>query len=365
MEKNIEALAFAFKTRTKDWKESNVRFIKESIEILIRILNNRNINKRTLSLISPLIIEKIHENKYTENCINLLNLLVEKFGTKIFACNFLPFISSSTNIKTLIEIGNFLVKTIEKEDKINIPLKEIIEFSKICCNNNMQNIKNIGIMVLKTVYPFYGSTFFGMLTGEFNPQIIKTLQFETQKLKILKNIEGGGEKNEKSKFSDEPFSEKIDISNEILKISSKCNDSNWKIRKDGAEALENCIQNKIIYSNNIGELVEILKNKLNDPNKNVLKAYISLSGKFAESCKDFKLYGKMLIIPLLNNLSDKNNLIRNEVLNSIDKFAKILTNEFVINYSVPLLISDSNEIKVEILKWLVKNLQSFEKAEVV
>ncbi len=61
-----------------------------------------------------------------------------------------------------------------------------------------------------------------------------------------------------------------------------------------------------IEPNGLGELMENIKILMKDPNKAVVKVFITLLGLLADAVgSPIKLYTKKCFVPMLNNLSDK------------------------------------------------------------
>ena len=101
---------------------------------------------------------------------------------------------------------------------------------------------------------------------------------------------------------------RADISNETDRIIKKLNDVQWNKRKEGIEELDKLLaQNgNRIQINGLADLFNLVKTKMGDQNKGVIRPMISIVGRLAEACgKDFKVYGKQLIPGLIGYLSDK------------------------------------------------------------
>ena len=131
LENNIEALVFLLKARTKEWKENNVRFIKESLDLIIKLVNNRGfylkssliiiylgLNKRSFSNLAILFIEKISENKYTESFNQLFSLSIEKINFKYVVSTLTNLIKNLSNPKIITELTNLIVKSSENEKNV-------------------------------------------------------------------------------------------------------------------------------------------------------------------------------------------------------------------------------------------------------
>lgn len=93
---------------------------------------------------------------------------------------------------------------------------------------------------------------------------------------------------------------RVDISTAISKLLPKLTDSNWKVRKEGLDALELLLTQsnnriKIDY-----DLVTALKTRINDPNKSLAKGFLIFSGNFVVACgKDIKSHCKALLASVI------------------------------------------------------------------
>jgi hypothetical protein len=99
----------------------------------------------------------------------------------------------------------------------------------------------------------------------------------------------------------------------------------WKIRVKGGEDVEAILRDAKmrIEANGLNELMDALKNGMKDSNKAVVKKYIQLLGTMAEAIgPDVKQFIKKCFVPMLNNLSDKQSLVRADVIASVEKWAE-------------------------------------------
>ena len=58
---------------------------------------------------------------------------------------------------------------------------------------------------------------------------------------------------------------------------------------------------------------------------------------------------------MLNILSDKQALVRADVVASMDKWGEHVGHEVVMNCLIPLLVQENPELRDEALKWVIKN----------
>lgn len=74
----IEGLAKYIKGKMKDWKESNVNLVKETIALFTVVAQNcEKINKRAVSCLMPFLNEKIGDVKVMQTVHELHMLLAE------------------------------------------------------------------------------------------------------------------------------------------------------------------------------------------------------------------------------------------------------------------------------------------------
>jgi len=83
----IEAMCRYIKNKAmKDWKESNMNMIKESINSVNFCLEScERVPKRAINIFAPFIVEKIGDTKYQAIIIKLADSAAEFCGSKFVA----------------------------------------------------------------------------------------------------------------------------------------------------------------------------------------------------------------------------------------------------------------------------------------
>jgi hypothetical protein len=88
-----------------------------------------------------------------------------------------------------------------------------------------------------------------------------------------------------------------------------------------------------IEPNGTNELMDVMKKAMKDANKAVVKVFIILLGMLAEAMgTPISKYQKKCFVPMLSNLSDKQALVRDEVIKCMNKWADAIGAEKVINH---------------------------------
>lgn len=82
----IEAVVKYVKLKMKDWKESNLNIIKESINLFILISQNfERVNKRAVACMMPYLSDKLGDVKTSANVQELLMNMSELVKPKFVA----------------------------------------------------------------------------------------------------------------------------------------------------------------------------------------------------------------------------------------------------------------------------------------
>jgi hypothetical protein len=165
---------------------------------------------------------------------------------------------------------------------------------------------------------------------------------------------------------------RVDISKKITnEMIKQFNEGNWKIKKEILEGLEKVLADTSysILPNGLGELITAIKRKLNDPNKNLVRIMINFIIRLIDSLgTDCRQFSKPLMAPILNNLSDKQNLLREDVIKCLEKWAEYIGFENVLFYSHSYLSIDNFEMRNDLLKLIIKNkscLPKFDCKEII
>jgi hypothetical protein len=151
------------------------------------------------------------------------------------------------------------------------------------------------------------------------------------------------------------------INNQLIKDLSE---GKWIEKKEACETIEKILveANMKILPNGLNELFNLIKNKLSDGNKNLVKILISLVNKFIQSLKkEFKPWTKMIALSLIPNLSDKNQAIKHECQLCFEKWVENVGIDSLVIYFPQFLKNDNVEIRIEIMKFIKKYNDKFTK----
>lgn len=370
------------KARLKDWKESNLGLNKENFAIISSLCNNKeiNLNKRAFYYVSGLLVNNCHDVKFSETVYGITRSFVEQVTPKYVINTLLTLTqdskSTKPNPKTYTEICNILIKLLDELTVRYFPLQETIDYGKFVIGNQNPQCRAAATNLFKALYEQVGPKL-NDLINDIPPQTLKSLQAEFEKLTVIKDLESKVKVEFRGEVAAEVqhFAEsnpldtlpRADISREADKIVKILGNTDWKIRKEGLDQLEQLLasNNNRILPNGLNELVNALKSRLADPNKALVKGFINFVGKLTVALgKDIQRYSKTLVHALMGNLSDKQAQIRQDVIACLEKIGSEVGQDVIISAALPLLVQESPEMRTEVLNLALKQADSLPKVDI-
>ncbi|CAD8120601.1 unnamed protein product [Paramecium sonneborni] len=394
---HFEDILNFLKIKLKDWKEANLSINKELFSLLIYAnnLDPKPFTQKSFQPLCKLLVEKMTDSKFREDIYIILKGCCECVNPKYIVLYLITQAipkEDKENGKVVIvppqkigEIINNISKIIDIVTIRNVPTKEIIDFGKEQLQSTNAIIKNSCVELFKTIYKYIGQELLQFLS-DVQPPVMKTLNSEFEKITVLTSYEPtitfiGEAAKECGVIQSQPLSQSImqstisslndnlprtDISNQLQSVLKKMADVQWNKRKEGIEELEKILthNNNRIQINGLNDLINMLKQRLNDNNKQLVRPIVQIVGRVAEACgKDFKSSGKQLIQPLISILSDKQVLVRQDVVASLDKFCLAIGIDQVILQMPPYLQMESIELKQEVLLFIMKYIEALLKMD--
>ncbi|CAG9332562.1 unnamed protein product [Blepharisma stoltei] len=369
---NNEALSRFIKSTVKDWKENNFNVNKAAFELITYLAQNCNITKRSgVIALNSLALDKFSDNKLVESLSTCISALCEDLGPKFVIGQIVKNTSDCNKPKVVSECCIVIGKIIGEFGAHTVNLKEVIEYAKSGLSQTNPIIKKASHSLTIQIYSYIGDKILPFIS-DIKEATLKVLQEDFSKTEIIKTanykqIKGSEEsKIDPNKMLDASFP-RANISQSITPaILKKISDTNWKIRKEGLEAVEASLDQSgmRILPAGLEQLIKAIKERLNDPNKSLVRQSLALVSKLAQAMgNDSKVYSKAIIPNVLSNLSDKNSLLRQEALASIDKWAQEVGPEDIINHSATPLTLDNPELRTELLNWLLAHKENLPKCD--
>jgi len=375
----IDILLRFIKIKLKDYKENNFNILKEAINVIILFCELcNNFQKKHCVILIKKFGEKLGDNKLKQNVLNMFFKFMEYHGPKYITNILLKHMTNNVKSPNVLkEFSSFLEKTIEDFGVGILPIKEIVEFGKNLAANSNPQLRNSATTLFCEIYKYLGANIKKFLK-DVKEATLKVIEAEFEKITVVsptanadnlkRELKGNAclelQNSGNMNMLDTLFP-KIDISKKInAKLIKDLNEGKWQVKKEALESLEKIFQdaNMRIMPNGLNEVVTSLKNKLDDGNKNMVRIMIQFITKMVEALgKDCKTFSKTLIVPILKNLSDKMNLLREDAIKCIEKWSEIIGFENILQYCPQFLSIDNFELRTDLLKLIIKYKQTLNK----
>ena len=370
------------KTQIKNFKETNINLLKESLNIFIYIIPFLSKNKENFMSIFNEIINgfysKLPDNKINE-LIDKMFLLLNNINEKEFNNIILEKLKNEKKGNILKSYSIFYENMIKKKENINnINRDNIIIYCINMSNNRDPQIRTSSITLLTILYLYIGFDLRNILREKIKDSTYKLIEENFNKID-KENLEtyltnSNGEnlnesispnnkilylntnnntpvKNDKNQLKNNK-NEKI----EYTEIINKINSGKWVEKKENLEILINEVNYNYQNIKNPNEIIFMIKEKLNDKQQKLVILISSLLNLMVNKLKDDfnKEYLSLITVPLINNLNDNNDEIRKSTLNIIFSIILFKDSDFLINSLISNLKKEKFHLRFEILNFFVQ-----------
>ena len=114
----------------KDWKESNINLIKETINLFLTVAKSSDkVNKKAVIILMPLLSDKIGDVKHTATVNELILLFAEQVTPKFVALQIIKYASKAKSPNVIKESQNIITTLIDEFGINLLPVKEMIDFA--------------------------------------------------------------------------------------------------------------------------------------------------------------------------------------------------------------------------------------------
>jgi len=365
-QKILEPIAVWLKGKLKDFKESNQGIMKECYNVLQTIADTCIVGKSFASTVIPPLIDRMSDAKTLEACISIILSISDSANPWFVSILVIKCGQNTKNLNATKGIITLLSKMLEGYGANLIPVKASVDFVKLYLAHSNAQLRTSATNYIVSVYELVGEIINGWLGTELKESTYKTLEAQFSKTKVnqitevKRNLRGESAeyaaKNKKKNVVDS-LAPKINISTQITtKIISGLSDSSMKLRQEAKDAIEKILfaANNRILPAGLNSLMVALKGRMSEPCKNLAKGFITLLGNIASAMgSGFKQYHKLVVQPLLCNVSDKQSAIRSETLIAMDKIAEIGP-DLILNNLAPLLEKENQDVRTTLLSWVIR-----------
>ncbi|MCQ2820934.1 MAG: hypothetical protein MJ252_27060, partial [archaeon] len=361
------------KFKLKNFKETNFNLVKEALNIFSYLIQNKLISNDLGTLVLNTYYEKLSDIKLKEQTMQFILAFIDSTDPNSVLKNVISKLKRKSNPKLLMEYGTLFEKIIEDFNISELPIFELVDICKTMAANANPKVRTSATTLLCALYKYIGPDLKNMIKdikestrknieAELDKIIVETAPPSKQTKKSM-NIKIENENTNGSNDNNKPINleliPRVDISKKINQNLIKAiNDGKWQEKKEAADAIEKILNdaNNKILPNGLNNYFNMIKNKLGDGGKNVVRMAISLLSKSIDALGvGFKQYSKPLAMALVPNLSDKMPILREDCQNCMDKWVNNIGINDLINVLPQFLKTDNIEIRTEIFKFLTKN----------
>lgn len=379
----LEAVVRFTKTKLKDWKESNINLIKEAINLFTTIATSTDtLSKRSAFIMMPFLADKLGDVKTLALVSELLVSLSECVTPKFVALQLIKYGTQAKAPNAIKETCNSLTRLTDEFGMLCLPLKEQIDFAILSVNNSNPQVRQSAMALLAEIYRHAGdgvrnfvkdvkeSTMklvdeeFKKVTPYARGEYVRKRGFKGEAA-ATEEKQGAGKKAGAAGGGGGGLDDllpRADISKLLTpKLMPLFKDNDWKKRKEAADKVEEILRgaNMRIQPVGLGEVMDNVKQRMTDPNKAVVKAYMQLICLLVEALgANARQFAKKILPPMMQNLADKQSLVRGDAVTAMDKWAKECGAELIITIGGPMVSQDNPELRTEMLNWIIKNKDS-------
>ncbi|KAG0164625.1 Microtubule-associated protein, microtubule dynamics during spindle orientation [Apophysomyces sp. BC1034] len=374
---DIEAeIVFRCLAKKPGWKEMNFQVMGKLFGVMQLLASKcTNFSKACAAIGIPGLVEKLGDIKLKKAAGECLVAFAEKTSLQfVFSLSY-PIWKKAKSPKVLADSLIWIHSSVMEFGIAGLQVRDLIDFLKSSLSNTNAAVRTSAVTVLGALRLYIGPgiddsvkypevIFMRCLlevksfVQDVTPALMATIEAEFDKVAEMeppKPTKGPAE-DESGGGSDaiESLFPRADISGQLNKTSSQCNDSNWKVRKEGLDKVLTIINdaNKRIKPT-LGDFPGILKQRLADSNKNLQIVAVEIAGLLAVSMgKPFEKYLKPLAGPVTAVLSDNKASVRAAGVVTLEHFRTTCGLEGMIGAFATSLAADSPALRKELLTWL-------------
>ena len=365
---NKEIIFNFIRIKLNYFKETNFNILKEAYSCFITLFSS-SFDKKYIDILIKGIYEKISDIKLKESIIKLLSILIENYGIKIIINQLLNLFDKKAKIVIMKEYCIFFDKIIIDYGIDNIDIKILIDFCVNLANNSNPQVRMAASQLICTLYKYIGNDIKILIKG-IKESTLKNIEQEMEKIEVInmKDIKyNKSSKNDNENInndnnynnSNKDLIPRVDISKYITnKLLKDIDNGKWIDKKEGIENIQKIIlkaNNKILI-NGLKNLFNLIKSKLGDGNKNLVRLIVQLLSQLIEAIGNpIKLYSKTVLLSLLSNLADKQLSLREDCQICIEKWINECGFESIAIYIPQLLKTENFELRSELIQILKNN----------
>ncbi|KAL4854812.1 hypothetical protein ACK3TF_004509 [Chlorella vulgaris] len=335
------------------WGDKNFQVLNKEFEVVTLLARCPAFGKRDAYASLGGLVDKVHELKHKMQVCEALTAISEAVGPSFVMAELHKRAAANKNPKVLAEALGWMAEAIPEFGLACMDVKAIIEWMKADLGSANAPVRNKAMEVLGKCHAQLGPSLTDFLEGLKPAQLMaleehfrhnpKTEVVPTRKVRSKKKggapaaaaaaeaeageEEDGEEDGVGGSLNPEDLLPRTDISASITPaLLAMISSSNWKERNAGVDQVSQLLaEASQRIAPNVGELLQALKNRLADSNRNLAAKVLQLLGDIARAMGppfDRAARG-VLLFPAVANLSDNKKQVRDAVVVMLDAWITV------------------------------------------
>ncbi|KAJ3318505.1 Cytoskeleton associated protein 5 [Boothiomyces sp. JEL0866] len=346
------------------WKESNFQVMVGMVNLFTLTTTKATFDKASGILLVPGLVEKLGDMKIKKVAANCLDEISTKISLNAVLEESYPTIKQIKAPKIIADTLLWINQSIKEFGIGGINVKAVTALCKEMLSSPSAPVKTQAVNILATLRQFVGPCKTLLILAvrdllvDLPANILSNIDTEFQKVEKLAAPVPTRVQETKPVIKDILVSKSdLNISPDLL---NKMNDANWKERKEGMEEFAKTLSLTSALTPSLSsEVVNTLKARLNDNNKIIATYSVEICTTLIKLVgKGFDRYLKTLIPPVLAQLSDQKQQIREKVIVLLDQTNSLIGIGSILANIAQSLQQDQPQIRKDLLKWLSDNNKS-------
>ncbi|KAI9250400.1 armadillo-type protein, partial [Helicostylum pulchrum] len=351
------------------WKEMNFQVMGKMF-YAIQVLSEQcpKFNKACAALCIPVMVEKLGDIKLKKPASECLVAIAEKISLQFVFAQAYAVLKKAKSPKVLADSLLWIHSCLMDFGISGLQIRDLIELLKFGLTNTNASVRTSAVTVLGALRQYIGPEVKSFVE-DVSPALLATIESEFEKVSkmdppqptkgnavamVNDGDEDVGASNSASADAMESLFPRVDISNQLAKTVAECGDANWKIRKQGLDAVMAVIAgaNNRIKPSLGADFPGVLKQRLNDSNKNLMSNAVEITGLLALAMgKPFEKYVKPFTGPVMAVLSDNKTTVRQAGVAALENIRKTCSMEMMVSALGTSLANESPALRKELLTW--------------
>ncbi|OAD02874.1 hypothetical protein MUCCIDRAFT_142534 [Mucor lusitanicus CBS 277.49] len=365
IEPEIVIRAFAKKP---GWKEMNFQVMGKMF-FAIQTLAEQcpKFNKACAALCIPAMVEKLGDIKLKKPAGECLVAIAEKISLQFVFSQAYPVLKKAKSPKVLADSLLWIHAALMDFGIHGLQVRDLIDLLKFGLSNTNASVRTSAVTVLGALRQYIGPEVKSFVE-DVSPALLATIEQEFERVSRLDppqptkapagaaGAADDGDDGGAGASADaiESLFPRVDISGPLGKTIAECGDASWKIRKEGLDKVASILAgaNNRIKPSLGAEFPGVLKQRLNDSNKNLQVLAVDITGNLAVAMgKPFDKYVKVFTGPIIAVLSDNKANVRAAGVAALENIRKSCSMEMMAPVLGTGLANEAPALRKELLTW--------------